>query len=239
MPTVKRIVCLANSTMTGGRCIAGKEVAPDWLPNKQIATDWLPGTWVRPVNQKNTGLTLSERKQLCGSNPKVLEIIDIPLLDALPKGHQQENWLIDPKRSGQKILDAPRSCLHNLVDPMKPLWASGDSPEYGPNERVRFAEPQETPPLLLDEHPQDSLQLIRVASLKISVSEEPGDKVRGQFKHAGICYRLSVTDPECKKEYQKKPAGEYTVGERFLTISLGKPYGKYCYKIIAAVIYPE
>ena len=45
-----------------------------------------------------------------------------------------------------------------------------------------------------------------------------------------------MTDPGCERAYLGKLDGSYTLGARFLTISLGEPYGDAAYKLIAAVI---
>ena len=41
MPTMKRILCLANSKKLSGRCVAGREVL-----------DSGPGSWNRPVSAR-------------------------------------------------------------------------------------------------------------------------------------------------------------------------------------------
>ena len=85
--TTKRIVCLANSRKRGGRCIAGKE----------LLVGGLAGAWVRPVsNRENEAVDDGERQYRDGTEPAVLDVIDVPLIEARPKGHQQENWLLNP-----------------------------------------------------------------------------------------------------------------------------------------------
>lgn len=64
-------------------------------------------------------------------------------------------------------------------------------------------------------------------------------RVRGQFTHAGTEYRLWVTDPEYERAYLAKPDGAYSIGECYLTISLGEPYEGAFYKLIAAIIRAE
>lgn len=61
-------------------------------------------------------------------------------------------------------------------------------------------------------------------------------RVQGRFSHAGTDYRLWVTDPGCERAYLSKLDGSYALSARFLTISLGEPYGDAAYKLIAAVI---
>ena len=65
---VKRIVCLANSRKFGGRCVAGKEINPNGTL----------GVWVRPVtNQGNGEVTNWECQYPDGTEPKVLDVLDI------------------------------------------------------------------------------------------------------------------------------------------------------------------
>jgi len=88
MAYIKRIVCLANSYKTGGRCIAGKEV---------LARGY--GGWIRPVSARaTTEVWPSEYRYVNNESPKILDIIDIPLLSAAPQHHQTENHVIDAGR---------------------------------------------------------------------------------------------------------------------------------------------
>lgn len=81
-----KIVCLANSRKLYGRCIAGKEVGGEHA-----------GRWVRPVsNRLHEEVSENERQYEDGSDPEVLDIIEIPMVSAKPHGYQQENWLLDP-----------------------------------------------------------------------------------------------------------------------------------------------
>ena len=114
--TAKRIVCLANSWKKGERCIAGKE----------LLEDGLPGAWVRPVsNREDEAVNEIERQYRDGSEPAVLDVIDVPLIEARPEGHQQENWLLDPDHYWTRERRVPVEDLHRLVDPVEHLWANG------------------------------------------------------------------------------------------------------------------
>jgi hypothetical protein len=87
MPDVKRIACLANSRKPSGRCIAGIEVA-----------DQQRKGWIRPVSDRpNQAVSEYERQYEDGSDPTVLDIIDVPLLRHTPHTFQRENWLLDPE----------------------------------------------------------------------------------------------------------------------------------------------
>ena len=200
MPTVKRIVCLANSRKRGGSCVAGKELAE----NHQ------PGRWVRPVSNRETEeVSEYERQYADGSGPRVLDIVNIPLLSARPKDHQQENWLLDP--SGQWVRTGcfPVANLDRITDSVAPLWANGYRTYNGVNDRVPVAMASDLP---------DSLRLIKIDALTLVVFQPGLDfsnmrrRVQGRFSYAGVGYRLWVTDSVVEQEYLQKDNGEYMLG---------------------------
>ena len=226
MPTVKRIVCLANSRKLTGRCVAGKEL----LEGDR------PGGWVRPVSNRETEeVSEYERQYADGSDPRVLDIIDIPLIGARPKNYQRENWLLDPNMYWGKVDRASVESLNRITDAVAPLWVNGSNTYNGLNDRM---------PVVTASALQDSLRLIKVDTITILVHQpglafdNPKRRVQGRFSYAGTDYRLRVTDPIIERGFLQKENGEYPLGEMFLTVSLGEPYNGYCYKLIAAVIAP-
>lgn len=79
MPT-KRIVCLANSRKLSGRCVAGRELVAD-----------RPEAWVRPVSaREHQEVSEHERQYQDSSDPTLLDVVDVPLLEHRPKDYQQE-----------------------------------------------------------------------------------------------------------------------------------------------------
>lgn len=224
MPTVKRIVCLANSRKLSGRCVAGI----------QLSSKSLPVGWIRPVSaREHEEVSEQERQYQDGSDPRVRDIIDVPLLDPRPKGYQQENWLLDPEQYWVKVGRAAWIDLQPLVDPVEPLWINGHSTYNGVNDQI---------PLSLAGVLSSSLRLVRVDRMTISVFK-PGEvfgnhkrRVQGRFRHDGTEYRLWVTDPDYERAHLAKPDGVHEMGESFLTVSLGEPFKDACYKLIAAII---
>ena len=86
MSSTKQIVCLANSRKLQGRCIAGRE----WNDESRV------GDWIRPVSDRKTQeVSEYERQYKNGSDPKVLDIIEIPVIQRQPKDYQTENWLLN------------------------------------------------------------------------------------------------------------------------------------------------
>src|SRR5690349_939479 len=117
MTIVKRIVCLANSRKLSGRCIAGKESL---------------GGWLRPVSSReHEEVSEYERQYSDGSDPRVLDIMDVPLLEARPKDYQQENWLLDPDKYWRKVGRATWTDVDLLVDTLEPLWIDGYHTYHG------------------------------------------------------------------------------------------------------------
>ncbi len=86
---------------------------------------------------------------------------------------------------------------------------------------------------------ESSLRLIRVDALTLSVfapREAFGSgkrRVQGRFEYAGSRYALWVTDPKWERRYLSQPDGSHEVGECYLTVSLGEPFGDACYRLIA------
>lgn len=221
----KRIVCLANSRKVRGRCVVGKE-----LKNGH------PAGWIRPVSDRdNEEVSEYERQYKDGSDPRPLDIMNIPLLEPKlrPESPQRENWLLDPQSYWENDGCIQKRDLASLVDRREPLWLNMDSSYNGLNDRISFSSADR-----LD----GSLRLIQVDKLTLFVFK-PGKnfgnlkrRVQGQFQYEGDEYHLWVTDPEWERAYLKKSDGKYKVGNCFLTVSLGEPYGGYYYKFIAAII---
>lgn len=224
MSVVKQIVCLANSRKLSGRCIAGKE----WDAQHGA------GEWIRPVsNREDEAVSEHERQYPDGSDPRVLDVLRVPVIKHVPAPPQTENWRLDPERYWKPAGRYPRYSLHRLVDTPAVLWMNGCHTYHGRNDHVPSEQAGEI---------VTSLRLIRVKRLALEVFApgeafgNPKRRVQGRFSHAGSEYRLWVTDPVWERKYLGKLDGSYSIGECCLTISLGEPYRGAVYKLIAAVI---
>lgn len=224
MPVVKRVVCLANSRKPDGRCIAGVEL--DDRGRRR--------GWIRPVSARpNQAVSEYERQYIDGSDPTVLDIVDVPLQRHTPHTFQQKNWLLDPEYYWQKADKARWRDLPALLDPAHPLWINGHSTYHGTNDRVLED--------IADEL-SSSLTLIRVPTARLRVFAPGADfgnykrRVQAQFDHAGERYRLRVTDPVYERRYLAEPDGLYDLGECYLTVSLGEAWEGAAYKLVAAII---
>ena len=223
MRTVKRIVCLANSRTMNGRCVAGRE----WRGGRA-------GPWIRPVGAHD-GREVSEyeRQYEDGSDPCVLDVVDVPMLEPRPHGYQTENWLLDDQCYWEKAGRLSPLDLAALRDPADPLWVDGHSTWNGRNDKI---------PVEVAGSVTSSLRLLHVDALQL-VAGRPGEafgnnkrRVQGRFEHAGREYRLWVTDPGFERRYLAKLDGAYPLGGCHLTISLGEPFGDACHKLIAAIV---
>jgi hypothetical protein len=190
--------------------------------------------WLRPVSaREHEEVSEYERQYPDGSDPRVLDIVDVPLLEARPKGYQQENWLLDATQYWERVGRAEWTDLARLLDPVEPLWINGHHTFHGLHDKI---------PLSATGGIQSSLRLLQVEKLTLSVFKpgeafgNPKRRVQGRFRHGANEYRLWVTDPGYELAYLAKPDGEYELGESFLTVSLGEPHNDACYKLIAAII---
>ena len=223
MAVTKRIVCLANSRKTGGRCLAGIEKLDNRL-----------GGWIRPVGDRTNQEVLEHEFQYKdGSEPKLLDVIDVPLLEHRPERHQQENWLLDSSQNWKQIDVYEWNDLHKVAETSGTLWQNLSSTNNRFNDRVPASQAIKG---------INSLKLIHVDSLQLRVygpgtyysNQEP--RVRGIFQFAENEYALWVTDPYIEQMYDAMGDGYYSLGECYLTISLAESWRGYCYKLIAAVM---
>lgn len=223
MPTTKKIVCLANSRKLSGRCVAGVEL-----------TEFGFGNWIRPVSiRKHEEVSEYERNYENGSDPALLDIIEIPLLKRCPGGCQQENWLLDPELYWVKTGALDWEELGPISETAGTLWKNGISTYHGESDRIpEFDADKET----------SSLKLVRVDQVKLRVYAPGADfgnakrRVQARFDFAGHSYALRVTDPKIERAFLGQADGEYQLGESCLTISLGETFEGYSYKLVAAIL---
>ena len=218
----KQILCLANSRKPSGRCVAGKEKS---------------GSWIRPVSTRPGGeLSEQERWFENGVDPKVGDIINVPMLGKQKHAFQTENHTIDDGFYWSLHRSATWKEIKDLVDSFSgELWGNDSSSYNGLKDRVSLD-------VACNIH--ESLKLIYVTDLLIIVQVEGAAfnnakrKLRGQFSLNGHLYRLSITDPLIERRYFAGGDGEFPIGAAALCISLGEPYQDFAYKLIAGMILP-
>jgi hypothetical protein len=226
MPYTKALVCLANSRKLSGRCVAGRE----WDGQKF-------GAWIRPIGPTQKGELGTERLYKGGKDPKLLDLMEVPLLRAVPVDYQSENHLVDTSKKWQHRGAITRQQLTSAVDKHKgPLWVNGQSTGNGRNDKLSVSVAKVQP---------NSLALIQPKELIMKIDTEgkdfdnPRRKVRGEFSLDGERYVLAVTDPVIEAEFLKLKDGSSRSSENpILCISVSEVFEKQnaCYKLIAGVI---
>ena len=219
----KTIVCLANSRKLSGRCIAGREI-----------DGGSPGAWVRPVSaRERQEVSERERQYQDGRDPKLLDVIEISLVEHQPRDHQQENWLLDPNIYWSRVDKISWENLEPFSDLSESLWLNGFHTYNGMNDRI---------PVQQAEQERSSLKLIYADEVRLCVFA-PGEVfgnpkrfVQAKFNFNNNNYALRVTDPYIERDYLARDDGYYKLSECYITISLTEPYEGYCYKLVAAII---
>lgn len=219
---IKRIVVLANSRKRSGRCVAGKLI------------DSMEHPWIRPVSiRPDQEISRNELTLNDGTEPRPLDILDIPFQCHQPKNHQKENWLLAPRPRWNRVARVPWAELPSLLDNPGRLWTTGAHTHQGWHDRVSLSQSQ-----ILD----CSLYFVHIEHLRLRVFTPGADygkterRVQGKFRYNDVYYRMWVTDPRIETAYSRKPDGEYNVHDCFLTVSLSEPLLGFCYKLVAGVI---
>lgn len=218
---VERVVCLANSRKSLGRCVAGKRVSDR--------------SWLRPISN-SAGHEISEfdRRYPDGTTAQLLDVIDIPCQEVRPHRHQSENVLIDDRFYWAKHGRASWNDIENLVDRNADLWANGYSAYYNRNNRVPEAHINSG---------GGSLRLIELEEIVLHAGPKAPDFgnmkpiVRASFGYGGHDYKLDVTDPEFERACLAKGTGEYHLKSVVACVSLAELHTDgFAYKVVAAII---
>ncbi len=216
-----RLVCLANSKKHGAHCVAGIDLATN--------------QWIRPVSDLDDGRILRETRLVDGREPKLLEILEIPLAETGPDfGYEPENRSLEPgawKLAGCVFID----WLHGFASQETAVMLS--------------TEPFVTLEWLRDLPPdrRRSLDLVEASDFRIvnrGPSVQGGHKWNGVFTRGGVTYSFPISDPFFTEKLER---GYEPAAHVLLTISLSMPYfprswngeGTPCWKLIAAVIEME
>jgi hypothetical protein len=223
MAYVKRIVCLANSYKApGGRCVAGKEVIENGF-----------GGWIRPVSDRATAeLSVAEYSYENGESPKLLDIIEVPLLKPDPRQHQTENHVIDATRRWANRGKLPWHAMERLRDRPASLWVNSGRTNSGHFDCASRAEGAAL---------HDSLLLIKPDHVNVEVGLNHWTlkrTYRTSFNYSGTHHKLSLTDPVAIDAFSEKEEGVYPLIDVYLSVSLTLPYEQddRCHKLVAAVI---
>ena len=216
MSYTKRIVCLANSFKKGGSCIAGRELVGATLRG-----------WIRPVGDRPTAEVWSSES----GNPKLLDIVEVPLLRTEPRHHQTENHVIDASQRWVKAGELPWATLAQMIDRPASLWINRDHTK-GPGLYDCISEAEA---FTLD----TSLMLIKPDNFSVEVGPHyyTGKRTwRANFAYNGTHYNFSLTDPIATSKYTAD--GSYPLNDVYVCASLTEPWEKdnnRCHKLVAAI----
>jgi hypothetical protein len=164
-----------------------------------------------------------------------LDIIDVPLLNAAPHGHQTENHVIDTRKRWIKRGRLPWEDLPQLRERPESLWINSDRTASGAFNCISHAEAATL---------HDSLVLIKKKAFTVEVGSKTwNDKTtrtyRGKFAYKDVDYSLSLTDPAAIAVFAESKEGDYELNDVYLCVSLTEPWAKdnnRCHKLAAAVM---
>jgi hypothetical protein len=223
------MLCLANSRKPpSGRCIAGKK----FVKGKVYE-------WMRPISARPTHeVSEEERRYESGKKAQLLDIVTVPLMKAIPSGHQVENHTLDADYYWSSTGRANWKQVTDAVDSYDAsFWSESQSTYHGLNDKVAGSDISKI---------KSSLKLVLVPNVEIRVRSEAGyegnpsrRRVRASFGIKKKSYLLSVTDPEIEECYLVKGDGDYQLGEAALCISLAEVWNGFAFRVVASVITPE
>ncbi len=202
-----KLICLANSYKSGGRCVAGIEP--------------ISGRWIRPVSKGVNGALSSEQSSAINggtSRPvRPLDLIEIGIVKPCPAPNQPENvevgaskWRIEGK--------VALSDLGRFVIPDGPLL-------HGTTDRVAESDARGI---------GASLCIIKVERPTFYCRPRSGiPQLRATFEHSGVQYDLAVTDTEDWVNQARWEPSLFSKGTWLFTISLGENYRSFHYKLVA------
>ena len=188
---------------------------------------------MRPVSGRPAGeLSLLEHCFADYTEPSLLDVIEIHLLEPRPHFYQTENHLVDASRQWSKVGRVPFHRLGGLVERPVRLWADSSSSRTGHLNCVTEEEAA---------FESCSLYLVQVPELRVRIATDAFGRRRtaGMFTLGRRRYELSITDPIVCERLGPLALGEHEFlhsRKIYLCISLGEPFKGRCYKLIAGVI---
>jgi hypothetical protein len=219
MPSLKRIVCLANSWKLGERCIAG--------------VDMDTGKWVRPVcdnSYPKDGRVPRSIRLIGGREPRLLDVLQIPLASTGNDfGFECENLSV---ASGEwKFLGQVQPTALVRIRSNFPYILHNSSKYVNPSALRALPFPQ-----------RRTLQLIRASSFSVTKSSQGNTGWRGTLRtiNGQTLKDAKITDPVFAERLE---AGYQPTGSYWVTVSLSMPWAPTddwseapCWKLIAGVI---
>jgi hypothetical protein len=208
-----QLICLANSWKHGDRCIAG--------------INSLKGQWIRPVSDLPDGRIPKEMRLIGGTEPALLEVLEIPLAKTGPDfGFECENLSVLPG-TWRRVGKVPPGFLNKYCS----------NEEYILHNDQRYVTVSYLQSLPISQ--RRTLQLVKAVELSVRTVGQA--KWEGSLVTAtGQRLTAMITDPVFirRLELGYRPQNPYLV-----TVSLSMPWRPAdwegddpCWKLIAAVV---
>jgi hypothetical protein len=208
-----QLICLANSWKHGDRCIAG--------------INSLKGQWIRPVSDLPDGRIPKEMRLIGGTEPALLEVLEIPLAKTGPDfGFECENLSVLPG-TWRRVGKVPPGFLNKYCS----------NEEYILHNDQRYVTVSYLQSLPISQ--RRTLQLVKAVELSVRTVGQA--KWEGSLVTAtGQRLTAMITDPVFirRLELGYRPQNPYLV-----TVSLSMPWrpadwegNDPCWKLIAAVV---
>ncbi|MDW1637133.1 MULTISPECIES: dual OB domain-containing protein [unclassified Vibrio] len=207
------MVLLAKSYKPGGRCIAGRKV--EFIGEKEVAL----GDWVRPVADDGTGkgaLTSDMYTYEDGTEARVLDIVEVPIVKAFPLDGQPENYVVDETKKWKKIDYLTDDSIPRVTEAVASIWNDTTT------ESNKVTAEYDEQGLVLQ-----SLCLIQPKNFMVTLSNEYDDhegeykrKIVASFDYLNVSYaNISVTCPAVRRILTNQYPQQ---GEDPITMSLNK-----------------
>lgn len=235
MAVTKRMIVLANAVRHAPcRCVAGREVI-------QSGTKYRFGPWIRPISSHGEGeLAPGETLLSEGGQPKVLDFVEIALLEPASALHQPENWRIDATRCWRNVSRRFKPPpMRALLECPADLWLDGGRR----SDRVKAQHLERNPP-------RQSLYFVRLDRLQVrfewkSFEDAFRRRRRAIFGYNGRQYDLAITDPVFHERHalefppRGEPAAEIKLQSKsgfYVCVSLAHAFNGYHYKVVATIL---
>jgi Dual OB-containing domain len=177
----------------------------------------------------NEEISLDERRFEDGSEPALLDVVEIPMLEARGHSCQVENHLIAEQYYWTKVGEFPRSKLRALCESPQTLWTNGYHSYSGINDRIPETEAGSLPSSLVLIEPEQMVLCVERGLRKL--------QVRAEFGFRGQRYKLTVTDPDVERSFLRQGEGRHKYEPPAVAcVSIGEPFEGYRYKLIASII---
>jgi len=235
------LVILAKSYKPGGRCIAGR--LAKYNEEKKTLTI---GDWFRPVadaDPKKGSITEEMYKYEDGTEVKILDVVEIPVIKHAPIDGQPENYVIDKSKKWKKTRSLTPGSIPKIAENPVSIW-------HDPESAINTVTANYDEKGLITQ----SLYLIKPCNLQVTQShdfDEYSDtykkKLTASFSYLGKNYEnISITCPSTKlilfNQYPKEGEPSTTKplrnGDNYvLCMSLSPRFGdsEHHYKLVATI----